>query len=43
VCLYQLDSVCQNEDPVWIERLEKMGTAMEEVASSLVEAEKQLE
>jgi hypothetical protein len=43
VCLYQPDEVCQNEDPVWVARLEDMGTAMEEVAESLAAAETRLE
>lgn len=43
VCLYQPYEVCQNEDPVWVARLEDMATAMEEVAVSLTNAEQRLE
>jgi len=45
VCLYQpLDGlVCQNEDPVWKDRLEEMGQALEEAAQSLVDAEERIQ
>lgn len=43
VCLYQPETVCQNEDPVWVNRLEEMGEALEEVAVSLTEKEPELE
>jgi len=46
VCLYQPDDgagdVCQNQDPVWLERLASMSDAMEEVAESLSRVEERL-
>lgn len=42
VCLYHEDGVCQNEDPVWIERLEEMADAMEESTQSMTEKEEEL-
>lgn len=46
VCLYHpddgADDVCQNQDPVWLERLATMSDAMEEVAESLSRAEERL-
>ncbi|MGB0424642.1 MAG: hypothetical protein ACPGED_09970, partial [Flavobacteriales bacterium] len=39
VCLYQPADLCQNDDPTWSDRLEDMGTALEEVAASFSEAE----
>lgn len=39
VCLYQPETVCQNEDPVWSGRLEEMRGALVEMANSLSEAE----
>ena len=43
VCLYQPEAVCQNEDPVWANRLEEMGDALDEIAASLTDAELRLE
>ncbi|KAL3929297.1 MAG: hypothetical protein SGBAC_012274 [Bacillariaceae sp.] len=42
VCLYQQEGTCQNEDPVYREKLEQMGDALEEVALSLSQAEERL-
>jgi hypothetical protein len=42
VCLYQDSGVCQNLDPVWLERLGEMASAMEESALSLSRSEERL-
>jgi hypothetical protein len=42
VCLYQPETVCQNKDSVWRERLQEMGDALEEVAISLSSAEQRV-
>jgi len=42
VCLYHDEGVCQNKDPVWLERFEEMSAAMEESALSLSRSEERL-
>mmetsp|Transcript_504 Transcript_504/g.756 ORF Transcript_504/g.756 Transcript_504/m.756 type:complete len:683 (-) Transcript_504:178-2226(-) len=42
VCLYHDEGVCQNQDPVWLERFEEMSAAMEESALSMSRSEERL-
>lgn len=42
MCLYQSANVCQNQDPVWLERLDLMASAMIEAAETLSSSEEQL-
>lgn len=42
VCLYHNEGVCQNQDPVWLERFEEMSAAMEESALSMSKSEERL-